>query len=88
MKNVELKIVCISKNDKVGAMETGGLSNNDKSGEWGVKSGEWRVEKEDREFKEIREIREQGFINPLTPLITLNTLNPPSHPLNNLIFRF
>ena len=46
MKNVELKIVCISKNDKVGAMETGGLSNNDKSGEWGVKSGEWRVESE------------------------------------------
>ena len=35
MKNVELKIVCISKNDKVGAIETGGLSNNDKSGEWG-----------------------------------------------------
>ena len=35
MKNVELKIVCISKNDKVSAMETGGLSNNDKSGEWG-----------------------------------------------------
>ena len=75
MKNVELKIVCISKNDKVGAIETGGLSNNDKSGEWGVKKEDGEI-KENREFKEIREIRKQGFINPLTPLTPLMPLTP------------